>query len=342
MQQQLGGVQAFGEPPRRPGPAPPSANDSFAQQFDRAPSEEAVAAPLLGATRLDGTAPMSALDFARGRPDAANRQQEGIQMTQPQQPGSSPAVMQQQAHRQCVCGNYFMDDAAFCRKCGRPRPGGADVIEANAPPAAEADAPEVAPPVALYSLQVLVYFNRVLTDFFCLLVASLVPVKSLYFQYPDGWQVSELILAAMCFASGRAQKRCCSTGNRLQSVPTLAASQALVAPLCLIVSYFAGLQIYVLQVEFILGAMVLLLLFGELVLACAAGLFACVRGRETVLNFVAATAGGIALITALTMVLEGGETAEGWQVAQAVCITLGTIGTVVAAVSLLFLLDASV
>merc|ERR1711879_352976 len=27
----------------------------------------------------------------------------------------------QERPKQCICGNYFMDDSIFCRKCGKPR-----------------------------------------------------------------------------------------------------------------------------------------------------------------------------------------------------------------------------
>jgi len=91
-----------------------------------------------------------------------------------------------------------------------------------------------------------------------LVALVLLAAKNLKFDYPRGWAWAELSLILLFLLLQKLQWSSGCYANRAQSAISMACFLSLSSVLLLLASYFAALQVYVMEVEFVMGLISLL------------------------------------------------------------------------------------
>lgn len=225
-----------------------------------------------------------------------------------QAPGGWAGQQRPSSEVRCACGEIFLDDRRFCQKCGAPRP---EASASSTRPEAERSrghARKPSEPRPSLHFEVFVFFGSYWLEVYLGVLLVLMLFKGLWFDYPGDWQLIETILLVLCFALQRLQGLSGSYANRAQSVAGMGAFLGLSVPVALFVGYFAGVQVYLLRFEFVLGAVSLVLLCGQVLLAVVAGVTFSAGGRDKALVVAGAllAAGSLAMVIT-TMVVDVGH-----------------------------------
>jgi hypothetical protein len=120
----------------------------------------------------------------------------------------------------------------------------------------------------------------------CILLVLTVP-KRLLFVYPEMWWSFEILFLVLAYGARRLQRLLCTFGDHAENVGAIAASLSVSAPVLLLYGYFATLQVYVLRIEFMMGALSIVLLGAEMVLAVIEGMAIASGGFQRTLIIVA-------------------------------------------------------
>lgn len=195
------------------------------------------------------------------------------------------------------CNRVVELDASFCNHCGHRLVPEERSFSGGAEP--DSDHSYVREP-SLY-LAVFSFFGQRWQDVHVAMVAILMVPKGFIFVYPDGWRLTEVALLALAYGLRRLQRVLSSYGERAQNAGAVAASLALSAPVVLLFGYFTKLQVYVLQLEFVAGALSLALLTPELMLAAVGGMLLVQAGSNLQKGVVAISV----LLSAASVVLVG-------------------------------------
>ncbi|CAK9077058.1 unnamed protein product [Durusdinium trenchii] len=200
-----------------------------------------------------------------------------------------------------------MPDSNFCRQCGAARKGtaaaapslpkGASFVEVTA---------EAAAPNSSLHLQVLIEIGGRWLWANGLVAIVLLGFKNLKFDYPAGWAWAELCMLLTFLLLLCLQRWSGCYANRAQSAISMACFLALSGVLLLLVSYFAGLQVYVMEAEFVMGLISLSILAGQFLLGVIAGHKYSKRTGDSVLVYLAAAVAFAALVTAWVVDLVAG------------------------------------
>jgi len=164
------------------------------------------------------------------------------------------------------------------------------------------DAQQDPPAGPVVYLEVLVFFCGKWLKIHLLIVVLLMPIKAFWLRYPSGWMYLEVALVILCFLFQHACLFLGSFGNKTESSTILGASLGFGVPATLIVSYFAGLQVYLLHIDPVFGIISLALLSTVLLLAAVAGLRAATRVLDlmVVASMGALAIGAVALAATVT------------------------------------------
>eukprot|EP00927_Polykrikos_kofoidii_P063729 TRINITY_DN58595_c0_g1_i1.p1 TRINITY_DN58595_c0_g1~~TRINITY_DN58595_c0_g1_i1.p1 ORF type:complete len:244 (+),score=41.17 TRINITY_DN58595_c0_g1_i1:216-947(+) len=149
-------------------------------------------------------------------------------------------------------------------------------------------------------LAIVTFFSGKWLDVHFAVLLALMPLKGIIFAYPRWWQGGDVVLLAVCFLLRQLQRSLVVHGDRTANTFALAASLGLLSPVFLSVGYFSNLQVYVLQLEFVLGVISVCLLSLEVTLGSLAGLLLSSNKRETVVVFIASA---LALITMIMSIV---------------------------------------
>jgi len=163
--------------------------------------------------------------------------------------------------------------------------------------------------------------------------------KALWFEYPRGWFAREVVLLVTCPVAHRLRHVLGSYGNRTKNSASLAAFLALTTPMVLGVGYFTCMQVYVLNLEFVLGVFSLSLLAGQLLFSAAAGMAFYLRKRDL---FMVVCGTGVALVSlVMVLVITGIGTfgREEWAAIYVVSLNLIWVSAIVAGVACVLMLQ---
>eukprot|EP00435_Cladocopium_sp_Y103_P012175 s96_g3.t1 len=209
-----------------------------------------------------------------------------------------------------ACGNIFMPDSNFCRQCGAARKG--TPAAAPAAPSVQKSssfmevAAQATAPNSSVHLQVLLQLGGSWLLANGVVALVLLAAKNLKFDYPRGWAWAELSLILLFLLLQRLQWSSGCYANRAQSAISMACFLSLSSVLLLLASYFAALQVYVMEVEFVMGLISLSVLAGQFILAVFAGHKYSKRPRDSIFLYLAAAVTLAALVTAWVLDLVAG------------------------------------
>eukprot|EP00933_Yihiella_yeosuensis_P043631 TRINITY_DN38534_c0_g1_i1.p1 TRINITY_DN38534_c0_g1~~TRINITY_DN38534_c0_g1_i1.p1 ORF type:complete len:319 (+),score=50.69 TRINITY_DN38534_c0_g1_i1:52-1008(+) len=242
-------------------------------------------------TNKDGVVSQEELQQGLARLAAASAQAAQPEQYSYQQVGSQdpPTV--------CAnCGNMYAEDANFCRKCGTPRPGTAGPeMAANAE---SGDAPGAVRKSSLL-FEGSVFLGGHWFQAHALLLLVILFCKTRRFHYPQGSISGEYTFAILYLILQRLQRSTGSFGNRAESAASMSCFLALNALLLMLIGYSAGIQVYVLQFEYVVGMLSFALSIFQAILAAISGFTFSKRTRDSIFVL----AGSMVFVAALVMML---------------------------------------
>eukprot|EP00929_Paragymnodinium_shiwhaense_P113384 TRINITY_DN81675_c0_g1_i1.p1 TRINITY_DN81675_c0_g1~~TRINITY_DN81675_c0_g1_i1.p1 ORF type:complete len:254 (+),score=42.19 TRINITY_DN81675_c0_g1_i1:107-868(+) len=188
-------------------------------------------------------------------------------------------------------------------------------------------------------LAIIGFFGGYWLNAYFIVLLALVPMKLKLFSYPGSWQTVEVLLLVGVYGIRRLQQTLLSYGDRASNAGAVAAALGLLAPVLAAVGYFATLQVYVLQLEFVSGVLAIILLALEVFLATLAGaLLSSSVAEKTVTGVASLLTLAVLVSTIVTVFSSSVWTANQVNATLVTNAVLSSIGVAVAGFSAVFLM----